>query len=399
MKRILFFSLTLFFLKLADGIFTFWAPIQIQTSLNSSALMGLVISSQSIMGLTLDLIFPKLLGNFKTRSLIFWSLIATGIASIILFGTTFWPYVILFLVSMFAWAVYYELASFGNYQFVATSVEPNLRSNAWGIINVFKNIAFFIGPLLASFVLIKSPMALEIIILIVLGIGLISFLATGKINEVQREIVLEKINPLIEMTHWFSLIKTVWPAIIMSLLMGFVDATYWTVGAVWAERIIRTNYLGGFLIPAYELPFLFMGLLLLKFGVTKGKKILSEKLLIIVGIFLFLMKFNMNLEWQILMIFLSSCLLAFTYPLLDGVYSDLIARMGKEKKDMIGLTSATINLSYIIWPVIAGILTSKVGESMTFSYLGILIVFVSVILLFVTPKKLRLPQGEIKSWG
>ncbi len=72
--------------------------------------------------------------------------------------------------------------------------------------------------------------------------------------------------------------------------------------------------------------------------------------------------------------------------------------MGKEKKDMIGLTSSVINISYIIWPVFAGLLASKVGERLTFSYMGVLVLTISIILLFVTPRKLKLPQTEIKTW-
>jgi len=39
-----------------------------------------------------------------------------------------------------------------------------------------------------------------------------------------------------------------------------------------------------------------------------------------------------------------------------------------------------------------------VGEKMTFVIVGVFTVVVSLVLLAVTPKKLRLPQGEIAGW-
>jgi hypothetical protein len=38
------------------------------------------------------------------------------------------------------------------------------------------------------------------------------------------------------------------------------------------------------------------------------------------------------------------------------------------------------------------------GGIKTFAVIGVVTVVVGIILLFVTPRKLRLPQEEIKSW-
>lgn len=153
-----------------------------------------------------------------------------------------------------------------------------------------------------------------------------------------------------------------------------------------------------FFLPMYQVPALFVGFLLAKWGIHKGKKILTEKLLILAGMFLIGLGFGKTIGLQITMVFFASLAISVAYPLLDGVYSDIVARMGKEKNHLIGLTSSTINVSYVIWPPIAGLICSKVGEMGTFGILGGLVVAVSFILLFVTPKKLRLPQSKIQTW-
>jgi MFS family permease len=98
------------------------------------------------------------------------------------------------------------------------------------------------------------------------------------------------------------------------------------------------------------------------------------------------------------MVLLSASALSICYPLVEGVYTDIVARMGREKKEMIGLTSSVLNLAYVVWPPIAGAITLLVGERMTFSVVGLLAALAAFILLFVTPKKLMLPQQEIKKW-
>ena len=82
----------------------------------------------------------------------------------------------------------------------------------------------------------------------------------------------------------------------------------------------------------------------------------------------------------------------------EAVYSDITERMGYEGKHMMGLSSSTLSLAYIIGPVMAGGIAQLVGERLTFSVMGILMALVALILLIVTPRKLRLPQSEIQAW-
>lgn len=65
---------------------------------------------------------------------------------------------------------------------------------------------------------------------------------------------------------------------------------------------------------------------------------------------------------------------------------------------MLGLSSSTISLAYIVGPAIAGWVASMVGERMTFAVLGLGVALISLILLIVTPKKIKLPQSEIETW-
>ena len=190
----------------------------------------------------------------------------------------------------------------------------------------------------------------------------------------------------------------VWPMVILSLFLGFIDATYWTTGAVLSAHLAQQSFWGGLFLPLYALPSLFMGFVIARWGIYSGKKKMSEKFLLVSGLFLAAIGFSNAIFWQLAMVFLSSIMLAIVYPLTDGVYSDIVARMGRERKHLIGLTSSVINLSYIIAPVVVGYSAAKLGERMTFSALGGVTILIAIFLLIVTPRKLKLPQEEIKTW-
>ena len=397
-SKVILFSLTLFLLRLADAVISFWAPNQIQSSLNSSTWMGIIISFQSVVGFGADLIFPSLLRTTKTKRLVFWAIIMSALTSFFLTASVYKPFIAIFLITMTLWGIYYEFVAFANYQFMGSVVPSHLRSAAWGIAGTFVNLAYFLGPLLAAAVLLKSYVFAEGLILVFLVLALLMLSLFKAHHDAPTQIDLKDVNPWVEFKHWLTLSKHIWPAMVLSLLLGFIDSTFWTTGAIWTEKLAKINYLGGLFLPFYQLPAIFLGVVVAGWGIYKGKKILTEKFLIVAGIFLIALAISDTVYWQLSMVLLSSAALSICYPLLDGVYTDIVARMGHEKNDLIGLTSSVVNVSYIVWPPVVGIVAGIIGERLTFSFVGVLVVIVSVILLFITPKKLRLPQEEIKSW-
>ena len=125
---------------------------------------------------------------------------------------------------------------------------------------------------------------------------------------------------------------------------------------------------------------------------------MAEIFLLLSGLFLVLLGVSANVFWQLAMVFISSAMLSVTYPMVDATYSDIVARMGPQRKHLMGLSSSTLSLGYIVGPALAGFIAQAVGERMSFVVWGVAVSLVSAILLLVTPKKLKLPQEEIQSW-
>ena len=393
-------SVMLFFVYLGDGILSDWVPSFIQSSMNSSLLMGLVISFSSIVGFGADLIFPELLKNLKTKKLILMAIGTSLIFGGVLLWAIRWPILILFLISMAVWGLYYEFLGFGGQQFVSESVPVASRSGAWAILGVFRSLAYFLGPIIGSYVALNQGDSETVWVAVgsvMIGCLLWFFWGRDRNESVSAEQV-ERFSILKEIKHWKALAEHVWPVLLISLVMGVVDATFWTTGTVLSDSLAVKNWLGGMFLPFYTLPMVVVGVIVAKWGIYRGKKKMAEIFMLISGILLSCMPLGNSIYFFLLVSFLTGTALSIAWPLTDAVYSDITSRMGQGGKHMMGLSSSTLSLAYIVGPVLAGLIAQMVGEKMTFSVVGIMMSMVAIVLLLVTPKKLRLPQTEIQTW-
>jgi len=106
-----------------------------------------------------------------------------------------------------------------------------------------------------------------------------------------------------------------------------------------------------------------------------------------------------NNIWLILFcVMMSGTFLAMAWPLVDAVYTDLVSRARRGRKHIMGMSAAAFSLAYIIGPIFSGWLSGLFGEIRVFFIIGSMVVMVAAVLLVVTPKKLLLPQDEMKNW-
>ncbi len=397
-QKVVSLSLVLFFIFLADAILSSWVPGLVEDSFRSSLAMGFILSFSSIVGLTADLIFPQILKGISFKKLIMLGILLSLAFSTVLIFTTDISFILIFLIAMMLWGVYYEVIGFANHQFVADSVPTRMHASTWAFIGVFKNLAYFLGPLLAGFLIAGGARLPAYTAIILASISLIILSLSKKHHDRPLTIEIDRINFVSELEHWGILFKKVWPILIISTTLGIIDAFFWTTGAVYTEHLTRNSFWGRWFLPFYALPSLFVGFILVKRGIFHGKKRAALKFFLLSGIFLAMLNFYDSIFWQLLIVFCSSLAIAISYPLVEGVYSDIIDRMGKQRKHMMGLCASTTSISYIVGPILAGTINSVVGSAMTFVYLGWGVVIISLILLFLTPKKLKLPQKKIKGW-
>lgn len=392
----------LFFLYLGDAIVSDWVPVYMQETLGGSLWMGLMMSFSSLMGFLADLVFPQLFRKVSERRMVMLAISSVFMGAGVFLWTTHFPLVSLFLLGMGIWGLYYEFLNFGLSTYVARVAPIADRSGVWSLAGVVGSIAYCIGPLIGSWLFVWKGNL--IIIFVYAFLALIAYVVWllvgfGKKKEIEiGEKEVEKFDVVEEIGYWRVLFEHVWPILLISYLLGVVDATFWTTGVVLSETLLKTNWVGGLFLSAFTMPAIFLGFVVVRLGIYKGKKKIAEKFLFLAGLFMVGLGIFNSVIVMIVLALLVGAMMSIAWPLSSAVYSDILARMGKEQKHLMGMSSSMVNLSYITGPVVAGLLASVLGEKMTMMWIGVFVATVALVLLFVTPKKLRLPQTEMAEW-
>ena len=388
-----------FFIFLADAILSDWIPGFVQGIVGKPLLMGLIVSFSSVVGLIMDMVFSEVLEGKRVKKLIWWSILGCLSFIVWLELSLRFRWVWLLLLAMASWGFYYDLFNFFSQQFVAERVTKPMRASVWGVVGIVRNLAYFLGPIIGTSLLASgNERVIEgaVLALVLAGLGLSAWF---KDKKGETEFSHKKVGFKVELEHWWVLWDRVWPLLMMSLLLNFIDATYWTTGTIVSENLAKENWWGGMFLSFYVLPFLFAGGLLAKFKIEKGKKKMALRFLIGAGMLLAGLNLMNSLGWKLGVVLASSTLLAVSWPLVNAVYTDLVERMGRERETLLGLSDSMMNIAYIIGPIIAGLIAGVVGEEKTFVVVGWLVVLVSGGLWLVMPKKLRLPQKEMREWN
>jgi len=397
-KRVSAFLVILFFVLLSDAVLSDWVPGYLQGVLGSPLAMGLMMALSSVVGFVMDLIFPQLLRSSGVRKLAGGALLGALIFLLSMLSSTWWSYLLILSMGMAAWGIYYELDSFMTQQFVAGVAPSHERSSVWGVVGVVRNAAYFLGPIVGGYAAFYGD---RFVVLGSMGVLLFAYLLFLMIRlPTEREVDHHDapINLKEEISHWCALGVRVWPILLTSFVVGLIDATFWTSGTVLTDRLAEQSSLGGWFLSAYMFPFLFAGIVVARWGVDVGKKKWAARFLLIGSLSLMLVGFVESTLLLLIVVAVAGLFIAMAFPLIDSVYTDLVARARKGRKHIMGMSSATFSLAYVVGPILAGFISGRLGEEMTFTMLGGTVCVVAAILLIVTPKKLKLPQDEIQSW-
>ncbi|NMB56703.1 MFS transporter [Candidatus Beckwithbacteria bacterium] len=391
------YILLIFMIDLADSFMSFVVPIYLEDNLKNSFWMGLVMSFSSLIGIITDIVLGEWFKEKKYNFFLIWA-----------FGTALsFPFVLLslppiipvFLLGMFIWGVYYELISFANYYFIRDYLTNDEHLSAWSIISIFRCSTYLIGPIIAEFLLEKGvavPIFASLILVFVGSLLLILFMKTyHHKRNIKADTSKHKKSLLHEFKIWGTLMKVIWPLWLFSLVISLVDSAFWTVGIVLSEKMSDQGILGGFLLTAYMLPSLFIGIFSSKAARPFGKKKAALFSGLLNGLFLFIACFIADVNWFVVLVFIASCLGSLAGPEISATYEDYIVRLGNFGGDFIGLNQSSNSLAYVLGPIIAGFIAQLFGYRQTFAVIGTLLFLISLLAIIFTPRKIHMPQQEL----
>ncbi len=396
------FALIGFFFSLADAIMSYFSPVYIEGRISNSFIMGLILSASSAVGILADVF----LGAF-TKNRRFTFFLKFAIIGGILFPLIFLllpAYTPVLLLAMAIWGVYFELNLFSRNHFIHEHTSHEFHDLGWGIIQAFNSVAYLVGPIIAGFLYEKNMRLPLIASAGVFFLAFLAFLFFSKSlkfrNRNQPQVFTSiKTGILHELKVWLVLFPFLWPLILFMFMLMILDSTIWSVGAILSDSLAQTHEWGGFLISLYMAPSLFVGVLAHKLGKPFGKKRAAFVTTLIGGLVLILAGITENVSAFLLLIFTASIFTSLAWPEIFAVFEDYIDRLGKSSSDLVGLENTTTSLSFVIGPILAGGLAELVGEQTTFAVIGSLLVGVCIVCLIVVPRKVHLPQSQLKQVG
>lgn len=394
------FSMIVFFISFADAIMSYVSPIFMEEQLGSTFMMGIIFSFSSVVGLVCDFLFPQW---FKEKPHFFFLKVTILIAIAFPFTLMFVPrHILTLLVAMTIWGVYYELNNFSFFEFIHSYMHVNEHAKTWGVLGVFQSLAFVLAPLLAAQLLLTSYDFAFSTVFIFLGFAVFGSIIFRLMyaKKPQKKLPQEKPEKrswVAEFRAWKILLRRIWPLYLLQLIVLIVDASFWTVGPLFTQMLEANTRWGGFFLTAYMFPPLFMSMMAGKAAIPFGKKRMALLTSSLAGLTLTLFLVVHSVVFFILITFFVSSFLAIAVPEIKATFEDYVSRLGGHGKDMIGIQSSSASVAYIIGPIFATFLATLFDIQTTFGIIGLCLFFISVMLFFIIPRKIRMPQSNLAS--
>jgi MFS family permease len=208
--------------------------------------------------------------------------------------------------------------------------------------------------------------------------------------------IKEYISFFKELKSWKILSKKVYIVLIMAVIVEMVSAGFLTFAGLYGEQLIGNPDWNWALITIATIPYMFGSIIIYRLNMKKGKKRLAQLSILTSGIILSLLFFfGGKLIPILVLIFISNLIMSLCWPLDDAIFSDLQKRLGKHGLHLIGLSQASYSIAYLVAPAFMGFLADRVGYNNSFAIIGVIAAVIGLILLIITPRKLRMPHKEL----
>jgi len=387
-------GLMVLFWSIFDGVMSYVAPLVIERGGLSNTLIGIIIGTSSVAGALFDFLACRIFKNtfYKRMFLIMFGL-CLAYPFILLKTNSF----LLYAIAMVIWGVYYDLKNIGEFDFISRYANKKEHSDSFGLIQVFQSVGYLIAPILVGVLIAENldwkPFALSwIFLLISIMFFAVLYLLNAKKGKAENKRMKRRRSMWIEASLWKKIGYIILPILILTLFLNIVDSFFWTIGPLFAESLAEIHQFAGFFMTAYLLPALLVGWFVGKLTRKYGKKKTAFISLMIGSALLLPLYLTNNPFLIIIEIFAASIFLALSWPAINGAYADYISETSGYEKEIETLEDFYGNLGYIVGPILAGVISDRIGNGNAFVALGAAGLFVAIFLLFITPKKINVER-------
>ena len=389
------FGLMIFFWAIFDGIMGFVAPLLISQHGISDTMLGIIIGTSSVAGVTFDLILTNFLPNTNFRRIFTAMFLLTVLFPIIIWMSTS---VALFIVGMFIWGIYYDFYRVGTYDFISRHSPRRSRASSFGVVTSLAALGYLLAPLIAGFLMPESVTAQPFIAAYVfLGIAAVFYmlLLTTTKDDTPKSTALASINVLREIRIWMHLSRRLMPVLLVSLSLNVVAAFFWTIGPLFATTLKDLGPFEGLFLSSYLFPALVVGWFVGHITERFGQKRTAIASLFFGSLILFSIGFVHSAYIIIAVSLVSSFFFALAVPAMSGAFADYVAEARPIATEITTMEDAFTNMGYVVGPVAAGFVSTFIGYQYAFAALGAYGVVIAMIIWFVTPRHIHVASiGE-----
>lgn len=394
-KPIYLMGLILFAWTLFEAILAYITPIAVLDRGFTPIQMGLIMGCSSIFGAFFDFVLSKFLRNTTYRRLFLFMFLACAVYPLLLWKaetmTFYW-------IAMAAAGLFYDLKTFGTYDFVERYPLDNERSSTFGFLDIFRMLAYLVAPILAGSLALReadfAPYGISIMFLAVAFVLYLVLLTTTK-KKLGRPPVAEHpperkpVSLPREFKLWEKITVSILPILLFMILANIFDSTFWTIGPVFSEKFPNFPDFGGLFMTIYMASTLitgfFVGKITKRFGQKKTAFASFTLGAILVATFGFIQS-----PWVILAILaVASLISSLAWPASSGALSDYMAESPKFDREIAGISDFTVNIGYFVGPILAGIIMEFFGTGYTFTIVGITCAIGGALLYIFTPKSIK----------
>ncbi len=395
-QSLYFLSIMLFFFAIFDGIISYITPLMLTEKGFSDTAMGVIIGSSSIFGAFFDFIFCRFFKNTTYRRVFMLMFIVCFFYPLILWKAKMtW----LFVVAMAIWGVYYDLYNYGTFDFVGRHTKKEEHSSSFGVIQVFKSLGAIIAPLVAGFTIISAVTFGSIMLTwLFLGISILLFIAlliqTRNEKNYYHEGECCTINSSGKILVMFKISKIIFPALIVTMMLCVVEAFFWTIGPIYASELNLGQW-SGLLVMADAIPVVLFGWYVGNLTNKLGKKKTAYVTFLLGSLTLILFIYaGSSAMPAVALTFIQACFLGLSMPAISSAYADYISENPELESEIEAAEDLSVNMGYVIGPMLAGVMADALGYHNSFGLLGIAGVIIALLLLKFAPKHISIRKSQ-----
>lgn len=387
-RSLLLFALIIFFWALFDSAFTYVIPVVVTESGYSNVVMGILVGSSSLFGALFDYLMSLWLKDMRYRRMLVLLFALCLIAPLFLFPG--YP-LLMYIAAMAIWGLYFDVCNFAIVNFVTMDQPKQHFSTSYGIITMFRSLAYVIGPItvgtlisMESTVLPYSFMwAVTICAIILFVILVVSSPDTTSTDYRHRRRSL-----VAEARVWRNIGGQVLPVLMLTVFVSMYHSFFWTLGPLITIRF-GSGAIDGLFLTLYSLPSLVIGFLVEKATRAAGKKRTALIGALLASIVLSGLLLYQTQAYVLILVVLSSTCIAFCLPSLNSTFSDYIHETKSYEQEIQGLQDFFTNIGYVIGPILAGYFSQYNGTIESFGYFGLIGIAITVCTFFLLPKHIR----------